>query len=85
MTPIDGTPRTIGMVSAAGSRAARGVLADDAAGHTGFTGTSLWLEPRSGRVFVLLTNRVHPTVPSREFQDLRLEFHRRAARIGGAH
>jgi CubicO group peptidase (beta-lactamase class C family) len=31
-------------------------------GHTGFTGTSLWMDPDTGVVLVLLTNRVHPTV-----------------------
>ncbi len=31
-------------------------------GHTGFTGTSLWMDPDAGMVVVLLTNRVHPTV-----------------------
>lgn len=30
-------------------------------GHTGFTGTSLWVDPDAGRYVVLLTNRVHPT------------------------
>lgn len=30
-------------------------------GHTGFTGTSLWLDPDAGRYVVLLTNRVHPS------------------------
>lgn len=30
-------------------------------GHTGFTGTSLWIDPDAGRYVVLLTNRVHPT------------------------
>jgi CubicO group peptidase (beta-lactamase class C family) len=29
-------------------------------GHTGFTGTSLLLDPRNGSCLVLLTNRVHP-------------------------
>lgn len=28
-------------------------------GHLGFTGTSLWIEPESERVFILLTNRTH--------------------------
>jgi CubicO group peptidase (beta-lactamase class C family) len=31
-------------------------------GHTGFTGTMLWMEPDQELVVVLLTNRVHPTV-----------------------
>lgn len=30
-------------------------------GHTGFTGTSLWLEPEQGWFAALLTNRVHPS------------------------
>jgi len=29
-------------------------------GHTGFTGTSLWLDPASGGYVVFLSNRVHP-------------------------
>jgi uncharacterized protein YbbC (DUF1343 family)/CubicO group peptidase (beta-lactamase class C family) len=30
-------------------------------GHTGFTGTSFWLDPASETFVVILTNRVHPT------------------------
>ncbi len=30
-------------------------------GHLGFTGTSLWMDPDTELVGVLLTNRVHPT------------------------
>jgi CubicO group peptidase (beta-lactamase class C family) len=30
-------------------------------GHTGFTGTGLWLDFQRGRAWTLLTNRVHPT------------------------
>ena len=29
-------------------------------GHTGFTGTSLWLDPSSGMFVIFLSNRVHP-------------------------
>ncbi len=29
-------------------------------GHTGFTGTSLWLDPASGIAVVVLTSRLHP-------------------------
>ena len=32
-----------------------------AVGHTGFTGTSLWIDPQADLYVVLLTNRVHPT------------------------
>ncbi|CAM3340228.1 D-alanyl-D-alanine-carboxypeptidase/endopeptidaseAmpH [Deinococcus saxicola] len=30
-------------------------------GHTGFTGTGLWVDPARGLAWTLLTNRVHPT------------------------
>ncbi|MBL0388623.1 beta-lactamase family protein [Tumebacillus sp. ITR2] len=30
-------------------------------GHTGFTGTAVWVDPVSGLVVVSLTNRLHPT------------------------
>ena len=29
-------------------------------GHTGFTGTSLWLDPPSRSAVIFLSNRVHP-------------------------
>lgn len=34
-------------------------LSSDSFGHLGFTGTSLWLEPNTERIFILLTNRTH--------------------------
>lgn len=70
--------RTFGFVVAAGSGAARGVLPDAAPGHVGFTGTSAWIEPQGGRVFVLLANRVHPEVRDVDFQAVRAGFHRAA-------
>lgn len=33
----------------------------DTIGHTGFTGTGLWIDWREGRAWTLLTNRVHPS------------------------
>ncbi|MDB5529525.1 MAG: esterase [Devosia sp.] len=33
----------------------------DTIGHTGFTGTGLWIDFANGRAWTLLTNRVHPT------------------------
>ena len=29
-------------------------------GHTGFTGTSLWIDPATGLFVIFLSNRVHP-------------------------
>ncbi|MFN5813671.1 MAG: glycoside hydrolase family 3 N-terminal domain-containing protein [Bacteroidota bacterium] len=38
-------------------------------GHTGFTGTCTWADPKTNTVFVLLANRVHPTAKN-TFGDL---------------
>lgn len=37
------------------------LLSDEAFGHTGFTGTSIWIDPATDLVIILLTNRVNPT------------------------
>jgi CubicO group peptidase (beta-lactamase class C family) len=58
--------------------AATGALSDRAFGHTGFTGTSVWIEPERDRIMVLLTNRVHPCATSVAMQRIRGEFHRLA-------
>ena len=46
-----------------------------AIGHTGFTGTSLWIDPEREMYAVLLTNRVHPTRSNVAVQDVRRAFH----------
>ncbi len=38
----------------------RGDLFSGGFGHTGFTGTSLWIHPPTGTFIIILTNRVHP-------------------------
>jgi len=73
-----GLGRTVGLVLASASAAARGIFPAAAPGHTGFTGTSCWIDPPSGGFAVLLTNRVHPTVDGRDFQLVRRGFHRLA-------
>lgn len=44
-------------------------------GHTGFTGTSLWIDPDSMRIAILLTNRIHPEVREIPFNQVRQRFH----------
>jgi beta-glucosidase-like glycosyl hydrolase/CubicO group peptidase (beta-lactamase class C family) len=41
-------------------------LSDNSYGHTGFTGTSLWIDPENKLFVILLTNAVHP---NREWKD----------------
>lgn len=40
-------------------------------GHTGFTGTSIWLDPERGVFVILLTNRVNPTRQNQRHSPLR--------------
>jgi CubicO group peptidase (beta-lactamase class C family) len=46
-----------------------------AVGHTGYTGTSLWLDHVNGFYFVLLTNRVHPDDSNEDILRFRPRFH----------
>jgi CubicO group peptidase (beta-lactamase class C family) len=45
-------------------------LSRSAIGHTGFTGTSLWIDPALDLYVVLLTNRVHPARPTTSSDEL---------------
>ena len=55
-------------------------LRPGALGHNGFTGTSVWIEPGRERVYVLLTNRVHPEIREEtDMNALRRGFHRLAS------
>jgi len=46
-------------------------------GHTGFTGTSIWIDPEPDRQLfvVFLTNRVHPTRENQKIQQVRRDLH----------
>ena len=52
-------------------------LSESSWGHMGFTGTSVWVD--GDRIFVLLTNRVHPCAAPIGMQRIREAFHRHAA------
>ena len=83
LVPVAAGPgvRTVGFLRAVDAESVRGVLPDDAVGHAGFTGTSLWIDAARPRVYVLLTNRVHPAVPEPPFAPTRRGFHRVAATL----
>ena len=51
------------------------LMSPRAFGHTGFTGTSLWIDPDREVYVVLLTNRVHPTRANTTIQRVRRAFH----------
>jgi CubicO group peptidase (beta-lactamase class C family) len=50
-------------------------MSASAFGHTGFTGTSLWIDPEVDVYIVLLTNRVHPSRANDEIRLVRPAFH----------
>jgi CubicO group peptidase (beta-lactamase class C family) len=49
---------------------------DDAFGHTGFTGTSLWIDPEHDLFVVLLTSRLNSDLGEDAIHDLRRWVHR---------
>ena len=58
-------------------------MSDGAFGHTGFTGTSVWIDPGHERIAVLLTNRIHPEVREIPFNEVRQRFHETVYRAYG--
>jgi beta-glucosidase-like glycosyl hydrolase/CubicO group peptidase (beta-lactamase class C family) len=44
-------------------------------GHTGFTGTSIWIDPDRQLFVVFLTNRVYPTRENQKIQQVRRDLH----------
>jgi CubicO group peptidase (beta-lactamase class C family) len=57
-------------------------LSKDSFGHLGFTGTSLWIEPETDRIFILLTNRTHAReLPFENINSVRRRFHELASEM----
>ncbi len=77
LTPGLAESRSIAFrVALRGETAAGPALSPESFGHNGFTGTSVWIDPRRQRVHVLLTNRVHPVATDAvDMQALRRGFH----------
>ncbi|HVL66417.1 MAG TPA: serine hydrolase domain-containing protein [Vicinamibacterales bacterium] len=74
-TEIPGSSRALGWdtmlpTSSCGTR-----MSPTAIGHTGFTGTSLWIDWERDVYVVLLTNRVHPTRENDAIREIRPRFH----------
>jgi CubicO group peptidase (beta-lactamase class C family) len=53
--------RALGWETPNGSNSAGHLMSKRAFGHTGFTGTSIWIDPERDVFVLLLTNRVNPT------------------------
>jgi CubicO group peptidase (beta-lactamase class C family) len=53
--------RALGWETPNGKNSAGSHMSARAFGHTGFTGTSLWMDPERGAFVLLLSNRVNPS------------------------
>lgn len=53
--------RALGWQKPDGSNSAGHLMSERAFGHTGFTGTSIWIDPAHDVFVILLSNRVNPT------------------------
>jgi CubicO group peptidase (beta-lactamase class C family) len=67
----DSASRALGWDTPAGSSSAGRHFSARSFGHTGFTGTSIWMDPERGLFVVLLTNRVNPTRDNQKHVALR--------------
>jgi CubicO group peptidase (beta-lactamase class C family) len=74
--------RALGWDTCAGDGSCGKYLSERAYGHTGFTGTSLWIDPDRDMFVILLTNRVHAARarrPAKVIADVRADLSDAAA------
>ena len=57
---VEGSSRALGWDTPDGQASGGVYLSNTSFGHTGFTGTSLWIDPENQIFVILLTNAVHP-------------------------
>jgi CubicO group peptidase (beta-lactamase class C family) len=77
LTPGPRESRSVAFQTAHVTRDSAGEnLPDNAFGHLGFTGTSLWIDPLKERIYILLTNRTHVRpLPFQNLNSVRRGFH----------
>ncbi|HYW51761.1 MAG TPA: serine hydrolase domain-containing protein [Gemmatimonadaceae bacterium] len=63
--------RALGWEMATGGNSGGRRVSTSAFGHTGFTGTSIWIDPTRDLFVILLTNRVNPTRENRKIGAVR--------------
>jgi CubicO group peptidase (beta-lactamase class C family) len=70
---VTGSSRCLGWDSPSGQSSSGQYFSDDSYGHTGFTGTSIWIDPQKQMYGIYLTNRVHPTRNNRKMYKTRYQ------------
>jgi CubicO group peptidase (beta-lactamase class C family) len=74
-TTVPGSSRALGWDTMLPTSSCGTKMSPGAIGHTGFTGTSLWIDPGNDLYVVILTNRVHPTRAGEGIQEVRRALH----------
>jgi CubicO group peptidase (beta-lactamase class C family) len=72
---VPGSSRALGWDTMLPTSSCGSLMSASAIGHTGFTGTSLWIDPERDRYFVLLTNRVCDGGTLEQMREVRRAFH----------
>jgi CubicO group peptidase (beta-lactamase class C family) len=72
---IPGSSRALGWDTMLHTSSCGSLMSPTAIGHTGFTGTSLWIDWERDLYVVLLTNRVHPSRSNEQLRAIRPAFH----------
>jgi CubicO group peptidase (beta-lactamase class C family) len=72
-TPADESGRRSSTPGEPGYSAGGALVSARSFGHTGFTGTSIWMDPERELYVILLTNRVHPTRENNKIRAVRAE------------
>ena len=72
---IPGSSRALGWDTMLPTSSCGTLMSPSAIGHTGFTGTSLWIDAARDVYVVLLTNRVHPAREPNALRAIRPQVH----------
>lgn len=72
---VEGSSRALGWDTPSGESTSGHYFSKNSFGHTGFTGTSLWVDPEKELFVIFLTTRVHPTRENRKICKVRPEVH----------
>jgi beta-glucosidase-like glycosyl hydrolase/CubicO group peptidase (beta-lactamase class C family) len=73
--PVAKNTRTLGWVVPTENGSSGHYFSSHGYGHTGFTGTTIWIDPDRQLFVVLLTNRVHPTRENHKIAEVRPAVH----------
>ncbi|MBX3145900.1 MAG: beta-lactamase family protein [Gemmatimonadales bacterium] len=80
---VAGSSRALGWDTPSNGSSAGTRLSRWSFGHTGFTGTSIWIDPTRELVIVVLSNRVNPTRENTRIGPFRIMVADRVAEVAG--